>query len=236
MKLLDLCCCEGGASVGYSRAGFEVTGVDLFKDYTQARYPFRSVRADAIEFVELFGHEFDVIHASPPCQAYSRATSAIDRAGYPDLIERMQVALRATGKPYVIENVRDAKDRLWEPLKLCGCMFDLHAIDHDGILLHMTRERYFESNIVLESPKPCDHTGFEWIGGSYGGARRDKYDAKFVRKGGYVPPADVQQELLRIDWMTQRGMWQSIPPVYTEWLGGQLMEHCLSENVIVSHS
>jgi len=29
MKLLDLFCGAGGASVGYHRAGFEVTGIDL---------------------------------------------------------------------------------------------------------------------------------------------------------------------------------------------------------------
>src|SRR6266852_3796586 len=28
-KLLDLFCCAGGAGVGYSRAGFEVIGVDI---------------------------------------------------------------------------------------------------------------------------------------------------------------------------------------------------------------
>jgi DNA (cytosine-5)-methyltransferase 1 len=28
-KLLDLFCCAGGAGVGYDRAGFDVTGVEL---------------------------------------------------------------------------------------------------------------------------------------------------------------------------------------------------------------
>lgn len=30
-KLLDLCCCAGGASMGYNNAGYEVTGVDFKK-------------------------------------------------------------------------------------------------------------------------------------------------------------------------------------------------------------
>ena len=56
-KLLDLFCCEGGASTGYHRAGFEVYGADLFqytdadgkrRGYTRARYPFPSHQGDAV--------------------------------------------------------------------------------------------------------------------------------------------------------------------------------------------
>jgi len=28
-RLLDLFCCEGGAGMGYHRAGFDITGVDI---------------------------------------------------------------------------------------------------------------------------------------------------------------------------------------------------------------
>ena len=51
-KLLDLFCCEGGASMGYHRAGFDVTGVDLFEDYSQKRYPFPSYKGDALAVLE----------------------------------------------------------------------------------------------------------------------------------------------------------------------------------------
>ena len=47
-KLLDLFCCEGGASKGYARAGFDVYGLDLFEKFTRARYPFPSHKGDAI--------------------------------------------------------------------------------------------------------------------------------------------------------------------------------------------
>ena len=47
-RLLDLFCCEGGAAMGYHRAGFEVVGVDTDAQALR-RYPFESVRADALE-------------------------------------------------------------------------------------------------------------------------------------------------------------------------------------------
>jgi hypothetical protein len=74
-----------------------------------------------------------------------------------------------------------------DPVALCGCMFDLSTIDTDGIRIHLKRERLFETNWGLTAPQPCDHAGIEWFAGAYGGARRDKYEAKYVRKGGYVP-------------------------------------------------
>lgn len=226
-KLLDLFCCEGGASMGYHRAGFDVAGVDLFEDYSQRRYPFPSMKSDAIGYLR--GRiglgdtlPWDVIVASPPCQRYS-ITNAARRHDYPDLIGPVRDLLAEIGKPYVIENVVGAP--LIDPVELCGCMFDLKAVDDDGITLHLQRARLFESNMDISAPRPHDHSEHEWVGGCYGGARRDKYEAKYVRKGGYVPPnKKVVEEYMGIDWMTWKGLHQSIPPAYTEHIGRQLIE------------
>lgn len=222
-RLLDLFCCEGGAAMGYHRAGFEVVGVDIFDDYSQKRYPFESYKADAVEFVKEHGHEFDAIHASPPCQHASAGTRAQDRSRYPKLIEPTRDALEATGRPYVIENV--AGSALINPLVLCGTMFALAAMDDDGTRLEMWRHRHFESNVPLSAPNGgvCGHGWFSpQVAGSYGGARRDKREAREVRHGGYVPSKVIQQQLLGVGWMTERGMHQCVPPAYTIWLGRQL--------------
>ena len=244
-KALDLCCCEGGVSKGVSDR-FDVYGVDLFEDYSQARYPFPSHKGDvldvmarleagdALPFRHKDGHiewltlaDFVLVLGSPPCQHASAGTRALRKAGaktYPRLIEPIRDFMVRTGKPYVIENVKGADLR--NPMRLCGCMFDLKATDTDGIVLYLERPRLFESNVLLTPPRPCTECGKrEWVGGSYGGARRDKYEAKYVRKGGYVPSIPVQRELLGIDWMTQKGMHQAIPPAYASHIAGQVADY-----------
>jgi DNA (cytosine-5)-methyltransferase 1 len=225
-RILDLFCCEGGAAKGYNDAGFEVVGVDLDPRFAK-RYPYQFINADAIEFVKNNYQDFDAIHASPPCQAYSVTKNGHSKA-HPMLIEDTRAALIATGLPYVIENVVGAP--LHEPLMLCGRMFDLSAIDDDGTPLVMDRHRLFESNVEMTAPEHESHDRSKQVAGSYGGARRDKNEARFVRKGGYVPSKEIQQRLLGIDWMTQHGLYQSLPPVYTEHLGKQLIAYLTKES------
>jgi DNA (cytosine-5)-methyltransferase 1 len=124
-RLLDLFCCEGGAGEGYRRAGFEVTGVDIeHRDYKPGKF----VQADALAYLLEHGHEYDAIHASPPCQAYSNGGNSARvraQADRPRLIDPIRAALDALGKPYVIENVAGAVrvGALRCDVLLCGSMF-----------------------------------------------------------------------------------------------------------------
>lgn len=68
MRILDLYCKEGGASMGYRLAfpDAEIVGIDI---EPQPLYPFMFMRADAIACLDNrpFLDSFDLIHASPPC-------------------------------------------------------------------------------------------------------------------------------------------------------------------------
>jgi len=222
-RILDLFCCEGGAALGYHSAGFEVVGVDLNPRFRK-RYPFEFRSGDALEFVRNYGDEFDAIHASPPCQAYS-ITKHSHHKKHPQLIEPTRKALQDSGKPYIIENVVGAP--LVDPVLLCwGMFFEAGSVlDDDGTPLRMERHRLFETNWGLHQPDHPAHDRSVWVGGSYGGTSRSKYEAKHIRKGGYVPSKAVQEKLLGVHHMTLHGLHQSVPPAYTQFVGGELVKH-----------
>ncbi len=207
MKLLDLFCGAGGAAMGYHRAGFdEIVGVDI---KPQKRYPFKFVLGDALEYVSAHGMEFDAIHASPPCQAYS-VTRSLHSNVYPMLIEETRATLIKTGRPYVIENVPGAP--LLDPLMLCGTMFGLRVIRH----------RLFECNPQIAiAPASCDHWGKSVRRGVYG-AFSNGFDLLTITGNNY-PIADGRTAM-DIDWMSKKELSQAIPPAYTEYIGRQLLE------------
>jgi DNA (cytosine-5)-methyltransferase 1 len=218
-RVLDLYCGQGGAAVGYWRAGFEVVGLDI-KDQSK-RYPFEEfIQGDAIEFLKfLVGrdgrallHGLDLIHASPPCQRYSVAVTNANKTKHPDLIAPTRELLEETGKPYVIENVPRAP--LNDPVELCGCMFGMH-IEYGGVDFALYRPRLFEASFPLMTPEHGDHSlpACPVLGeGSPGW---------FYRKYGFGFPTGVRNELMGVPWMTQLGCSESIPPIFTEFVGVQ---------------
>ena len=108
-RLLDLFCGAGGAAMGYHQAGFDdIVGVD---NRPMPRYPFTFVQADALEYLAEHGHEFDAIHASPPCQGYSIMNNLpwLKGRDYPLLILPTMEMLEGLGKPYALENVMGAR-------------------------------------------------------------------------------------------------------------------------------
>lgn len=216
-RLLDLFCGAGGASMGYHRAGFRVVGVDIKR---QPHYPFEFIQADATTF-PLDG--FDVIHASPPCQAYSVTRHSQPQVKYPDLLPLTRERLAATGKPWVIENVVGAP--MGWAIELCGTSFGLYATDLDGQRLRLKRHRWFEFDRLMLGP-PCSCDRSIMVGGVYSGgpANRQKntWAGSKGRRGGYTPRHQVREELMGIDWMNQHELTQAIPPAYTKWIGKQL--------------
>lgn len=196
--------------MGYHRAGFDVFGVDI---KPQPRYPFERIQSDALEYVAAHGHEFDAIHASPPCQHYSacKTMHTCQNKEYPDLIAPTRDLLKKSGKPYVIENVKGSP--LIGPVKLTGIMFNLK--------LH--RERWFESSEFFLSPELPGYcgqvvgkNGFVCMAG-HGDSGRGRIPADHRTVAAWKSASGI-------DWMTQKEMAQAIPPAYTEYIGKELMK------------
>jgi DNA (cytosine-5)-methyltransferase 1 len=210
-RLLDLFAGAGGAAVGYHRAGFDVVGVDLAP---QPRYPFAFVQADALDYCREHGHEFDAIHASPPCQAYS-ALSVVNRkraSNHPRLIEPARRVLQDTGIPYVIENIVGAP--LNTTIQLCGSSFGLRV----------RRHRRFESNVMLFAPH-CRHSDQGRPVGVFGDHPESAPLKAHARGGGFNRADSIEdaRDAMGIDWMEWSELTQAIPPAYTEWIGGFLL-------------
>lgn len=221
-RLLDLFCGAGGCSVGYHRAGFDVIGVDI---EPHPSYPFEFLQADAIWTLEALLDDgyldqygpgyFAAIHASPPCQAYSSMGHKHEatQAGHPALIAPTRGLLKATGLPYVVENVPGARRELNHPIQLCGRAFGL------GV----GRHRLFECSFACMSVAcQCDGNEVPVYGKLDGRRLWTRSDGSELRAAKTLEQA---QEAMGIDWMVWDDLTQAIPPAYTEHIGHYLMAH-----------
>lgn len=188
--------------MGYHRAGFDVVGVDI---NPQPRYPFEFVQGDALMYLAEHGSEFDAIHASPPCQAFTRAW-VIRKNDHPDLIRPTRALLAKSEKAYVIENVPGAP--LLHPVMLCGAMFGL------GVYRH----RLFEDGNWYIRFTP-EHRGHVAPTAKMG---RVPKDGEMMSVVGNFSGVRQARAAMGIDWMTRDGLRESIPPAYTEFIGRQL--------------
>lgn len=235
-KLLDLFSKAGGAGTGYERAGFDVHAVDI---EAQPNSPHPFYRADAVDIIArlLSGRgvqfepgarpltidDFAVIHASPPCQGYLNL-GAVNRAlgrhyEHPRMIATMRSLLRATGLPYVIENVADAKRELVDPVRICGT----------GLGLPLRRHRLFESNLALAGIA-CAHHHFTepkyWTSWRPNGEHRL---STVVQVYGNAGGREHWPAAMGIDWMTPAELVEAVPPAYTEHIGAQLITQLTEE-------
>jgi hypothetical protein len=209
LTVLDLCCCSGGASMGYHLAGFDVTGVDI---EPRPNYPFPFVQADAIAYVREHGHRFDLVHASWPCQHRAAITKGTNRHlqdQYPDLLEPGREAMLSAGRPYVIETTEARPD-----IVLCGTQFGLPILRHRRFEVHGW------------TPMGIPHTPHRgrvrgWRHGTY-------YEGDYLAaygKGGGKASVPEMQAALGIDWTdVHEELTEAIPPAYTRFLGEQAAE------------
>jgi DNA (cytosine-5)-methyltransferase 1 len=213
MRLLDLFCSAGGAAVGYHRAGFdEIVGVDI---KAQPRYPFHFVQGDALEFLASFAAGFDAIHASPPCQAYSRSMKHRQTIGKekPKLIDATRALLERTGHAWIIENV------VGSPIPNASTLFGDHGLELCGTavgLPRVWRHRRFLASFPLRSV-PCQHRE----------APLNPYNTKSrVRDGLQYGSMRAYAMAMDVAWMRDKEASLAIPPAYTEFIGKQLIKQC----------
>lgn len=218
-RLLDLFSGAGGAAVGYARAGFEVVGVDVVD---QPNYPFEFMQEDAIALLRdaesgWVSLNFEAIHASPPCQDYSRALRHM-AAPQPRLIEPVRELLIETGLPWVIENVEGAPIPRHPDLfgscgvELCGTSFGLEVYRH----------RLFESSFHIPA-KPCNHSAPAM--NPHNGRGRDRIYEVYGRQD----PEKVWAKEMGVEWMNRHEAREAVPPVFTEHIGSHLMTHLTAQ-------
>jgi DNA (cytosine-5)-methyltransferase 1 len=206
-RLLDLFCGAGGAGMGYHRAGFEVTGVDI---EPQPGYPFEFIQADAMTF-PLAG--FDVIHASPPCQDHSSlSVNGLHGTGW--MLNATIERLAAQPAWWVVENVGTARMR--GDFVLCGSMFDLNVYRHRKFSI----DPRFPA--LLGVPGHPRHRR---------AASRQKSQASVLAGAVLTVTGDLAPgfypyaaQAMGIDWMSGNELSQAIPPAYTGFIGAQLIE------------
>jgi DNA (cytosine-5)-methyltransferase 1 len=201
MRLLDLFCGAGGAGMGYHRAGFEVVGVDI---NPQPHYPFEFYQADALKYAMDNWEEYDVFHASPPCQAYAK-TKDLNPNKHPELIIPIRELFMGFRKPYIIENVPGAP--LINPVILNGEMFDLRV----------HRVRLFECSFPVDFfLLPANRKPIKM--------GRPVKNGQVIQPVGHFANVEYAKKVMGIDWMTGKELAQAIPPAYTEFIGRKLLE------------
>lgn len=226
-RLLDLYSGAGGAAMGYSRAGFHVTGVDIRPQPRYAGDVF--IEGDALTFLEEHGHEYDAIHASPPCQAFTQMSARWRGKGgptddHPNLLTPTRTLLSKFRQPWVVENVQGARDHMAATIVLHGGMF--------GLGVH--RPRLFESNVMLLAAhgprtvlpigvygaRPDGRTTYRYRNNTTIGRSGQDTTKSLIRAAKSIEEA---REAMGIDWMDWSEIKEAIPPAYTRYIGAQLI-------------
>ena len=211
VRLLDLFCGAGGAAMGYHRAGFtEIIGIDI---EPQPNYPFDFIQADALHPPVDIG-TFDLIHASPPCQAFTVYGNNKNhvKQDHVNLIPDTRHIL--AGHSYVIENVPRAP--LNNPVQLCGTSF----------WIEVRRHRLFEATFPIK-PVPCAHERFTVR--KYPGSSNRPNGRTVCNVGEWRVPLDIQTTVMQMPWArTLNEVSQAIPPVYTEYIGRQFLDQLVA--------
>lgn len=220
MKVLDLFCGGGGATVGMIRAGAEVTGVDI---HAQPEHPgfynfLDFIQTDALKLPLDFIRKFDFVWASPPCQAYSWATAGARNSGasWPDLVAQTRDLLLSADIPYCIENVAGAPIR--RDLMLCGEMFGLKIIRHR----HFELEGFDADQLEHKKHRGKVEDGYYVTVAGHNCFGLQRFCDRNRLSG--ASGLEVCQYAMGIDWITNdKTLREAVPPAYAEYVFRQFL-------------
>jgi DNA (cytosine-5)-methyltransferase 1 len=192
--------------MGYHRAGFDVVGVDI---EPQPRYPFEFVQGDALEYLAAHGHEYDAIHASPPCQDHSPLRARAGKHGTGWMLNATLDLLGEQPAVWVVENVGAAHNRA--DILLCGEMFGLRTVRHRRFTIDPRI-----TALLAQPPHPRHRRPTSTKNRI--SALANGYNLSVTGNiGVHAGPL-----CMGIDWMTGDELSQAIPPAYTRYIGEQL--------------
>ena len=231
MKVLDLFCGAGMAADGYAQAGFEPTGVDII---LRASYPYRFVWANALAILgdREFVSQFDLIHASPPCQAHTRAKHLRDAQGgksrHGDLLTPTLALLWTYDIPWVVENVVGAPG-MADAVIECGSAYGLKV----------RRHRLFLASFPLVG-SGCRHADqgkpvgvYHVMGDTCKGVC--KKTGKLVIGGSTANTVEEGLEAMGVDrLLTWDELKEGFPPAYTRHVGEQAMAYITQRAAVAS--
>jgi hypothetical protein len=246
-RVLDLCSAQGGQFEGLRRRGVDARALDhtLYPEFVERFGAEHLTVGDATgeatvlgvgrECLDAKGKRWwpDGYVASPPCQSTSsmcKAGAGLTESKEAQLLPKMRALLDRIGKPYILENVMGAHSQ--------GFMAkDVSFTNHD-FGLKAYRPRCFEANFPLVkevdgrwlSKRSC-------LGRHNRMPRRDRFGRRRVCCGCWAnsfgvystrTPGvthDMWAEAMGVDptHMSDRGLALAIPPVFTEYLVGQML-------------
>lgn len=224
-RVLDLCCKAGGASAGFARLGWEVVGVDV---EPQPRYPFAFNQGDILELPESYLRQFDLIWASPPCQAHTPAGRR--RGSHRCIIGPTRALLQRSGRPYIIENVPGAPLRA--PLTLCGSMFGLRVLRHRWFELsfELPSTIAIQEHVHRSSVLTGEYLSVVGNTGTFSWHYKKREELGLPRKmPGEGDMKTWSAAMGGLPWMKRHEITQAIPPDYSAWLGGAYMAWAAGE-------
>jgi hypothetical protein len=227
----DLCCSEGGQSLGAEALGCSVKGMDIIDQprwkarFGEDNFVLGSVLSEKDLNTMGFRHGYV---CSPPCQGGSsmpHAGGGLTDSKEPMIIDKVRRLLDQSGRPYILENVMGTYAQ--------GHMRKDVCLKNHDMGLRAYRPRVFEANFPIVKEPELDARKLSrrcCLGGTSRMPRLDNLGRKFPfaccnanHVGVYSTPCNG---VTVADWeaamgvepglMSARGLALAIPPAFTQ--------------------